>query len=303
MSPAGSHKPNTAVAQAFYNREEGVKRLATETGAGQWGTSLAIAGALFGLEVKVYMVRASYDQKPYRRVLMETYGAEVVASPSLATDYLLGLDPTVAWTIGFEITSFTVNGSIITVVVQLKNGADPLDIRARRMGCAVADVDESGKCFGQKFVAALDAVVLTRAPRVDRVEHERRGRSEIGAEAERDHLRLGEVAPGEDDARLGVSLDVDEPSGSPVPAEDSVVRLGTRSDDVDDREEHRQDQRGQQVRGRERAERDREPAKRQPRSDHQREDVGPDRLAGHRQHEAGVVAAGQLSSRRRPAAG
>ena len=86
-SPAGSHKPNTAIPQAFYNKEEGVKRLATETGAGQWGSALAFAGALFDLEVKVYMVRASYDQKPYRRVLMETYGAEVVASPSLGTNY------------------------------------------------------------------------------------------------------------------------------------------------------------------------------------------------------------------------
>ncbi len=87
VSPGGSHKPNTAIAQAFFNKEEGVRRLATETGAGQWGTSLALAGALFGLEVKVYMVRASYDQKPYRRMLMETYGAEVVASPSPTTAY------------------------------------------------------------------------------------------------------------------------------------------------------------------------------------------------------------------------
>ncbi len=87
VSPAGSHKPNTAIPQAFYNKAEGVKRLATETGAGQWGSALAFAGALFGLEVKVYMVRASYDQKPYRRILMETYGAEVVASPSLTTNY------------------------------------------------------------------------------------------------------------------------------------------------------------------------------------------------------------------------
>jgi tryptophan synthase beta chain len=86
-SPSGSHKPNTAIAQAFFNKEQGVKRLATETGAGQWGSALAFAGAMFGLEVKVYMVRASYDQKPYRRVLMETYGAEVVASPSLTTNY------------------------------------------------------------------------------------------------------------------------------------------------------------------------------------------------------------------------
>ncbi len=87
LSPAGSHKPNTAIPQAFYNAEAGVKRLATETGAGQWGTALAIAGALFGLEVKVYMVRASYDQKPYRRMLMETYGASVVPSPSPTTNY------------------------------------------------------------------------------------------------------------------------------------------------------------------------------------------------------------------------
>ena len=87
VSPGGSHKPNTAIAQAFYNKEEGVTRLATETGAGQWGTALSIAGALFGLEVKVYMVRASYDQKPYRRMLMEAYGASVVASPSPTTEY------------------------------------------------------------------------------------------------------------------------------------------------------------------------------------------------------------------------
>jgi tryptophan synthase beta chain len=85
VSPAGSHKPNTAVPQAFYNKEAGVKRLSTETGAGQWGSSLAFAGALFGLEVKVFMVRVSYDQKPYRRALMETYGATCIASPSNET--------------------------------------------------------------------------------------------------------------------------------------------------------------------------------------------------------------------------
>ncbi|MEI7770980.1 MAG: TrpB-like pyridoxal phosphate-dependent enzyme [Chloroflexales bacterium] len=85
VSPAGSHKPNTAVAQAYYNKQEGVKRLVTETGAGQWGSSLAFAGALFGLEVKVYMVKVSYHQKPYRRALMEVYGASVVASPSTET--------------------------------------------------------------------------------------------------------------------------------------------------------------------------------------------------------------------------
>lgn len=86
VSPAGSHKPNTAVAQAYYNKQEGVKRLVTETGAGQWGSSLAFAGALFGLEVLVYMVKVSYNQKPYRRALMETYGARVVASPSTETN-------------------------------------------------------------------------------------------------------------------------------------------------------------------------------------------------------------------------
>ena len=81
LSPAGSHKPNTAVAQAFYNRQEGVARLSTETGAGQWGSALAFACRQFELECKVFMVRASYGQKPYRRVLMETWGADVVPSP------------------------------------------------------------------------------------------------------------------------------------------------------------------------------------------------------------------------------
>ncbi|MGD9795443.1 MAG: TrpB-like pyridoxal phosphate-dependent enzyme [Acidimicrobiia bacterium] len=81
VSPAGSHKPNTAVPQAFYNAKEGIKRLTTETGAGQWGTSLAFACAQYGIECKVYMVRASYNQKPYRRMLMETWGANCVPSP------------------------------------------------------------------------------------------------------------------------------------------------------------------------------------------------------------------------------
>jgi tryptophan synthase beta chain len=86
VSPAGSHKPNTAVAQAFYNKEEGIKKLSTETGAGQWGSSLAMACAFFDMECIVYMVRVSYDQKPYRRALMETYGAEVLPSPSDTTN-------------------------------------------------------------------------------------------------------------------------------------------------------------------------------------------------------------------------
>jgi len=85
VSPAGSHKPNTAVPQAFYNKQEGVKRITTETGAGQWGSSLAFAGSLFGLEIDVYMVKVSFNQKPYRRALMEAYGARCVASPSTET--------------------------------------------------------------------------------------------------------------------------------------------------------------------------------------------------------------------------
>lgn len=85
ISPAGSHKPNTAVAQAYYNKQEGVKRLTTETGAGQWGSALAMASAFFGLECTVFMVRVSYDQKPYRRALIEAFGASVTASPSDVT--------------------------------------------------------------------------------------------------------------------------------------------------------------------------------------------------------------------------
>ncbi len=81
VSPAGSHKPNTAVAQAFYNKAEGITRLTTETGAGQWGASIAFAAAQYGIELKVYMVRTSYETKPYRRILMETWGAECVPSP------------------------------------------------------------------------------------------------------------------------------------------------------------------------------------------------------------------------------
>ena len=86
VSPTGSHKPNTAIAQAFFCKEEGVKRIATETGAGQWGSSLALAGSMFGLEIEVFMVRISYDQKPYRRAFMETFGATCHASPSNLTE-------------------------------------------------------------------------------------------------------------------------------------------------------------------------------------------------------------------------
>ncbi|MFH1241494.1 MAG: pyridoxal-phosphate dependent enzyme, partial [Pseudomonadota bacterium] len=82
VSPAGSHKPNTAIPQAYYNKISGTKRMTTETGAGQWGRALAMACCLFGIECKVFMVKISYLQKPYRRIMMETWGANCVASPS-----------------------------------------------------------------------------------------------------------------------------------------------------------------------------------------------------------------------------
>ncbi len=107
VSPSGSHKPNTAVAQAYYNKQEGVKRLATETGAGQWGSALSFAAQIFGLECKVYMVRVSYEQKPYRRILMETYGAQVVPSPSPDTNagrQILAQDPNSPGSLGIAIS-------------------------------------------------------------------------------------------------------------------------------------------------------------------------------------------------------
>ena len=127
-SPAGSHKPNTAVAQAYYNKEAGVRRLATETGAGQWGSALAMACRFFDLDCLVYMVRASYEQKPYRRTFMETFGAKVVPSPSDSTQAGRG-DPEAA------------------------SGLDGLprhrDKRGRRGRCEDADTNYSiGSCLG-----------------------------------------------------------------------------------------------------------------------------------------------------------
>jgi tryptophan synthase beta chain len=107
VSPAGSHKPNTAVPQAYYNMLAGVKRLATETGAGQWGSSLAMGCAYFGLECKVFMVRVSFDQKPYRKALMQTYGAEVTPSPSEETEAgraILAKDPNSPGSLGIAIS-------------------------------------------------------------------------------------------------------------------------------------------------------------------------------------------------------
>ena len=107
VSPSGSHKPNTAVAQAYYNKQEGVKRIATETGAGQWGSSLAFACQIFGLECKVYMVRVSYNQKPYRRSLMQVWGGTVVPSPSPDTEAgrkILAEDPENSGSLGIAIS-------------------------------------------------------------------------------------------------------------------------------------------------------------------------------------------------------
>ncbi len=107
VSPAGSHKPNTAVAQAYYNKKEKVTRISTETGAGQWGSALALACQMFGLQCKVYMVKVSYQQKPYRRVMMETWGAQVVASPSPDTQAgkkILEQDPNSPGSLGIAIS-------------------------------------------------------------------------------------------------------------------------------------------------------------------------------------------------------
>ncbi len=107
VSPAGSHKPNTSVAQAYYNAEEGVRRLTTETGAGQWGSALAFACAQYGIDCEVWMVRASYDQKPYRRSMMETYGARVHPSPSELTEAgrkILEADPDSTGSLGIAIS-------------------------------------------------------------------------------------------------------------------------------------------------------------------------------------------------------
>jgi len=107
VSPAGSHKPNTSIPQAYYNKQAGIRRIATETGAGQWGSSMALAGTMFGLEVTVYMVKVSYNQKPYRRIAMETWGATVHPSPSNLTNSgrkILEMDPDSPGSLGIAIS-------------------------------------------------------------------------------------------------------------------------------------------------------------------------------------------------------
>jgi tryptophan synthase beta chain len=120
VSPAGSHKPNTAVAQAYYNKEAGTKRISTETGAGQWGSALSMACRFFGMECQVFMVKASYQQKPYRRIFMETFGAEVIPSPSPTTQAgkaILDADPDSTGSLGIAISeavevAATSNGAV-----------------------------------------------------------------------------------------------------------------------------------------------------------------------------------------------
>jgi tryptophan synthase beta chain len=198
VSPAGSHKPNTAIAQAFYNKEEGTKRIATETGAGQWGSAMAFAAALFGLESKVYMVRASYDQKPYRRILMETYGSEVVPSPSPTTNYgraVLADHPDSPGSLGIAISEAVEDaatrddtkyslGSVLNHVIlhqtvigqeaieQLEMAGDEPDIL---IGCAGGGSNFSGFAFpflGQTFRGGkryqVIAVEPTAAPSITR---------------------------------------------------------------------------------------------------------------------------------------
>jgi tryptophan synthase beta chain len=107
VSPAGSHKPNTAVAQAYYNQQAGIKRLSTETGAGQWGSALALAGQMFGIDVRIYMVKVSYQQKPFRRSMMHTWGANVFASPTDQTESgrnILAQDPDSPGSLGIAIS-------------------------------------------------------------------------------------------------------------------------------------------------------------------------------------------------------
>jgi tryptophan synthase beta chain len=170
VSPAGSHKPNTAVAQAYYNKQEKVTRIATETGAGQWGSALAMACNFFGLQCKVYMVKVSYQQKPYRRIMMETWGAQVVPSPSPDTQAgkkILQQDPNSPGSLGIAISEAVEDaatredtkyslGSVLNHVLmhqtvigleakrQLENADDEPDVV---IGCAGGGSNFSGLSF------------------------------------------------------------------------------------------------------------------------------------------------------------
>jgi tryptophan synthase beta chain len=146
VSPAGSHKPNTAVAQAFYNREAGIRKIATETGAGQWGSALAFAGALFGLEILVFMVRVSYNQKPYRRAFMETFGARCIPSPSTETQY------------GRRVLAETPdsNGSLGMAISEAVEVAATHDDTKYALGSVLNHVLLHQTIIGQEAIAQLD---------------------------------------------------------------------------------------------------------------------------------------------------
>jgi len=191
VSPTGSHKPNTAVAQAFYNKEEGTKKIITETGAGQWGSSLAFACSLFKIDLDVYMVKVSFEQKPYRKILMQTYGARCVASPSNETKTgkaILKKDPNNTGSLGIAIseavemaaqkddTKYSL-GSVLnhvlmhqTVVgneamIQMEMAGDYPDIL---IGCTGGGSNFSGLVFpfiGKKFRDNQNVKVIACEPR------------------------------------------------------------------------------------------------------------------------------------------
>ncbi|MFI3319561.1 MAG: TrpB-like pyridoxal phosphate-dependent enzyme [Rikenellaceae bacterium] len=147
VSPAGSHKPNTAVPQAYYNKIQGIKHLTTETGAGQWGSSIAFAAQHFGIDVQVYMVKVSYEQKPYRKLMMNTWGAEVIASPSMLTESgraALALDPNDSGSLGMAISE--------AVEVAVKNNADTRYC----LGSVMNHVLIHQSVIGQEAIAQLE---------------------------------------------------------------------------------------------------------------------------------------------------
>ncbi len=138
VSPAGSHKPNTAIPQAFYNKIGGVKALTTETGAGQWGTALAMAGNFFDMDVEVYMVKVSYQQKPYRRLMMETFGAQVFASPTERTNFgrsVLAENPENPGSLGIAISE-------AVEVAAMSGGAKKYSLGSVLQPCAAAPVGD-----------------------------------------------------------------------------------------------------------------------------------------------------------------
>ena len=191
VSPTGSHKPNTAVAQAFYNKEEGTKKITTETGAGQWGSSLAYACSIFGIELDVYMVKVSFEQKPYRKLIMQTYGARCVASPSSETESgkaILAKDPNTTGSLGIAIseavemaakdknTKYSL-GSVLNHVLlhqtivgnetllQMEMAGDYPDIL---VGCTGGGSNFSGLVFpflGKKFREKINTRVIACEPK------------------------------------------------------------------------------------------------------------------------------------------